>query len=453
MSSLLLPLLLTVAEPLLGQGPGRTTRRGRYFILECKFVDDLFADDAMLVLDQVFALGERALKPAARLVARVRAKRLKVFIYDQRSAYEKVTIKHRQGDFAKFQGFADGPTRSCHLLKADALWWTRADMDPANRHMIAHEAMHLVVMEFAANHGMFLPMWVAEGIPIWAEGEVMIAGGWTASRLADVEEAGGLLAAQQMVQAKRFPSVEDLVDSRWETITAREAYHPIRMLWTYLAEQHPDAVGKLIEDVRATPASAAVPSILRSRLRAHLGDKVFAGLDTALPAFVAARKCDAHKSVRPLPDDTIGKPGDPGFVPGSPAIRWLGSSTRESYSLTARLTIRSTGAGQADLLFGRVGDRWLRVSMVPGAGAFLLRRTDQGNTVGPWKVVEVNRDVPGLVADQKLLLRLWVRHTKIGFTLAGKTVLDVELGDPLVGKWGVGGPARSEALWGDVRFR
>lgn len=184
-----------------------------------------------------------------------------------------------------------------------------------------------------------------------------------------------------------------------------------------------------------------------------LGNEVIEGIDEQLARFIEKREIRNMPGVLPVPQDVIGEPGDAEYRPGSPGVRWLGSSTRKSYAISARLTIRSKGYPQADLLFGRIENRQFRVSLVPGAGAFLLQRVDADGKAGAWSVVHIVRDVPALVVDKPLALRLWVRGTQLGFSLGGKSIFETDVGARLIGKWGVGGPLGSVSSWSKVRIR
>lgn len=229
-------IVAALLGPVPAQGPGKTTRRDRHWALQCNFKDDLFAEDAMQVLAEVWKLAESHFPPTQKM----KAKKFKVFVYGERARYEAMAIKYKKPAMKKFQGFADGRTRSCHILRVDARWWTRPEMDPSNRHVIAHAAMHLVVMAFSAHRGLFLPKWVSEGVPIWAEGEVMQSGGWAESRTADVDEGTKLRLIKKMLGDGRFPKVIDILDNQWGKLSEFEIYYPVRILWTYLDEVHGD---------------------------------------------------------------------------------------------------------------------------------------------------------------------------------------------------------------------
>lgn len=443
-------LVTALATPALAQSPGRTIRRARPFILECKFKDDLYADDAVAVLRQVWKLAEQHFEPTPKM----KSKKLKVFVYGDKRGYAAAAAKYRKLEFEKFQGFADGRTMTCHVLKIDAPWWTRAEMDPSNRHVIAHEAAHLVVMLCCANHGMFLPKWVAEGYPMWLEGEVMREGGWTKSRVADIDESMKVVQAQKMIAEGRFPKVDDVLHNKWDKLSELDSYYPIRMLWTFLSATHPDTIRPLLADLKTTGASAALPRILENSLRFALGEKALEKIDDRLVEFVKTRKFVKMPGVVPIPQDVVGKPGDANFKPGSPSAKWLGGTTKKSFVITAKVTIRSSGFPQADLLFGRIGDTWLRASMVPGAGAFLLARKDDDGKRGSWEVLAAGRELPALVTDKPISLRLWCRSTRVMFAVGGKTAFDHDVGGrPMQGKWGVGGPRGSIASWKSVRIR
>ncbi|MCB9870358.1 MAG: DUF1570 domain-containing protein [Planctomycetes bacterium] len=421
-----------------------TVRRSKHFQLVCEMRDDLFADDAMAVLDQVWALAERHFQPTAK----AGTKKLAVRVYSDRRRYAAAAVRHRMPWYAKFQGFADGRTLTAHVMMVDAAWWTEAGMDPGNRQTLAHEAAHLMVMLCTQSRGSFLPKWVAEGFPMWVEGEVMRAGGWAKSRVADPIEGLRVQQARALVAAGTFPKVAAMLRDDWGKLTELDKYHPIRMLWILLAERHEVAHRALLETLRDTTASAALPAIFASRLKSALGEDAWQKLDAELLAFVAAREVAPYPAPAPLPVDVVGKPGDAQFVPGSPAVRWQGSSTAKSYSISATLTMQPGGMPQSDLVFGRIANQWLRVSLVAGAGVYLMGRREAPGKPGPWQVLAAVRGVDQIVTGKPISVKLWGRGQTVTCSIDSKKVLEQELKDwRIQGKWGVGGPRGSVASW------
>lgn len=440
-------LILALAVPVPAQGS--TVRRARPFQLRLDHRDDLFADDAEATLEQVWKLATRHFTPDRKMAGR----RLKVFVYAARPAYEKAAKRLKLGHLTAFQGFADGRSMTCHILRHPAPGWDGPGMDLANRHTLAHEAMHLVISLCCKNRGNFLPKWVNEGLPLWLEGEVLRAGGWAGPRLKNPQEGYALKRSKELLAQGSWPGLAEVSQDRFGKLSAFDQYHPCRMLWWWLAEEHAAAIPGLIAAVRDTEASAAVPAILRSALRAAVGDLDKA--DQRFRDFIQKLPQPQLPTLPALPADAKGRPGTPDYQPGSPAVRWMGSTTRTSYRVETELVIRGKGAQQADLVFGRIGRGWLRLSLVPGSGIYLLQRRDpEGGGAGAWQVLARQREVPGLVGERRLKLSLRVSRKTLRLVLDGEEVIRHEGEDwDLRGRFGLGGPRGAILQWTAARLR
>jgi len=151
----------------------------------------------------------------------------------------------------------------------------------------------------------------------------------------------------------------------------------------------------------------------------------------------------------------VGEPGTDAYVPATPAVRWLGEHGGETLTVKGRLTLTGGPVPQADLVFGRRGDRWLRLTFVAGDGVHLLQRAESGGEPGPWERLAVHRTGEDVPLGEEMAVLLKVTRSRLQVRLGGAMVINEPRPEGLgpEGRWGVGGPAQSRARWERLSVR
>lgn len=433
-----LALLLWCCLPLLAQGSAVS---GRPFAIRVHFQDDAIAQHAAELAAATWAFARTALRLDPTAVERAK---FEVHIYRDAKAYHAAGERLRSVHHQDAPGFADFKSKTAHFLIEEAI--DEPGLPEHAERLLVHECMHLAT--YLGNPGSaFLPEWYTEGLALWSEGEVLQRRLALPSVDDDPYEQRHNAAARQALAAGEFPSLRQVLGQDMKGMTRRQRYVVHRQLLRFLQGR-----GDLGARLWAASNVAWGPAVVE-RLRDLVAAETAGGLDALdeeLRAFVGERPIPAPRPPAPVPvADAQGQPGQPGFLPGSPQIRWVGNHGRRELEFAASVTLRGQ-VPQADLAFERGGERWLRVTIHGGDGIHVSERQPDGT----WRELGVHLAPAELVADKPIPLRVLARAGKLAVELAKKQVLSIPIpGLDLQCRWGLGGPIGSKARWSDVRAK
>lgn len=424
--------------PLLAQG---SIVPGRPFAIRVHFQDDAIAQHAAELAAATWGFAKIALRLDPATVDR---SKFEVHVYRDAKAYHAAGERLRSVHHRDAPGFADFKSRSAHFLLEEAL--DEPGLPEHAQRLLVHECMHLAT--YAGNPGSaFLPEWYIEGLALWTEGEVLRQRLALAAVDDDPYEQRYNQHAQKAIAAREFPTLQQVTAQDLKGMTRHQRYVVFRQLLRFLHGR-----GDLAARLWSASNVAWGPAVVE-RLRDLVAADTPGGLDALdeeFRAFVGKRSLPVPLPAVPMPvADAQGQPGQTGFLPGSPQIRWVGTHGRRELEFSASVTLRGQ-VPQADLAFERGGERWLRVTIHGGDGIHVGERQPDGT----WRELGAHLAPAEMVADKPISIRVLARAGKLEIELAKKRVLAIPLaGLDLQCRWGLGGPIGSKARWSDVRLK
>ncbi len=423
-----------------------SVRPGVPITVHCHFADEKFADEARRVVDLTWRIAVRHLSPPAD----AREQKIVVHVYRDSASYARAGLAEKTDVFRKFPGFASSETMMAHVLPGH---FGSAEWSSESRNAIAHETMHLSMFAALPCSPVWHPAWLTEGMAQWAEGEVAIQGGWVESRTQDHQAGGMIMAARAQIDEGVLPTVAGMLRNDYGSLGKKDHYPSQHALFVMLMERYPEAMEQVLATARSAKSSPAFAQRLADELERAIGEQAWASIEDEFVDFIRKREVTTG-----LPDgvdmrsDAVGKPGEPGFIPATPGVRWLDENKKAAFTLTANVTIRDEGARQADIVFARTDNRWLRASFLPGAGVYISeRQVEQGQPAG-WTVLGTGPATLAFDQTHAIKLRAWRRKLKV--YVDGKQVAEAKFAAPaLTGRWGAGAPLGSRASWKSLRLR
>jgi hypothetical protein len=423
-------------------------RTGPHFRVLCHFDDEKAADAALETAEAIWPLASELYGLSAAPLDPP----LDVHLYRRAADYLAAEREIGLGQFDKNLAFSSYETRSAYVavqpdLTDEAL--AEAGITAQTRHLLAHEAAHLVRWR-AAPAFRSHPDWLSDGAAIWIEEETLASRGWSAGGGEDPYVASDMIRAQRLLAGGHLPSAAGVLRDETKDMDMYDRYAIRKLLFRRLVtrndapafraallaawklEDGPDFAKRFQETVLAPYAAEGLAGLdldfeqfVRSQTPAW--DEVFRSLATAGDAWLQAAFADRN------------------------AVAWRTSPVgSDAYEVRGQVEILP-GSGrsqQMNLLLCRAADGFVSVSFVAGYGADVFRfhaADDRWEriAVAPTKAVQLWRRVP---------VRVTVDGSKLTLRIDGTDVATADVqGHPMSGPWGLGVQAGAAGVWRGIR--
>src|SRR5262245_38194715 len=441
-------LLVALAALPCAAAPNFVLRSGPHFRVLCHFDDERAADAALETVEAIWPLAS----DLYGFTAAPLDPPLDVHLYRRPEDYLAVERDITAGKFARNLAFSAYETRSAYVAVQPDITdevLAEAGITAQTRHLLAHEAAHLVRWR-AAPAFRSHPGWISDGTAIWIEEETLAARGWSAGGAEDPYVSTDMIRAQRLLAGGHLPSASGILRDETKDMEMYDRYAVRRALFRRLISRN---------DARAfrTALRAAwkledgkdFAERFSQTLLAPYAAEGLAGLDLDFEQFVRSQTPAWDEVFRAL--STAGETWVQTAFPDKNALSWRTAPVgADAYEVRAQIEILpgSGKAHQMTLLLGRTEKGFVSVAFVAGYGAdvFLYRSSEdrwERIAAAPTKAVQLWRRVP---------VRVTVDGSKITLRIDGTDVATAEVKDhAMSGPRGLGVLAGSAGVWRGLR--
>ena len=292
-----------------------------------------------------------------------------------------------------------------------------------------------------------LPAWAEQALALWAEGDCVRGETWhqPAARASGRRYAASF--AKALAQGGTLPSLAAIF-SEDEALSKApdESRVLLRVAIHYLMnERRADAQRAFAAAAQQGSRAAFTETFLRV-LKERPASPAQAATVPSWDDYVTGLPDKVHVSHYP-PHDAHGHLGDATFVPTTPAVHWLTSQVKKSFTFKAQMTLVQ-GECQGDVVFERTAGKWLRVTFCARQGKNALILSERASHGAPWTVLARGHDLAELRDRRPIPVTIDVKRKRLEVRLAENLVLAGETAGPtLNGRYGVGGSFGNQVSW------
>ncbi len=372
-----------------------------------------------------------------------------VHLHRQVADYEAAEKARTGGRFAANLAFTSWDPPESHVVlqpMVDDLALQRIGLPRQTRLLLLHEASHLLVYAALPNHRHH-PSWLSEGLACWLEALAAHDLGWLPDAMQEPRAATSLAMVAELSSAGRLPAFADLVQDRGLPEERPRRYALWEQSWAFLQREHPAALARFLQQVRAMPAGRELPQRLPAALEKALGGH-WQGIDQAFATWLRRQEPQWFEAYRSL--DTQSLPWVQCAFGDHNAVCWRrGITLPRDYDVQARFEVLSRlgdGEPQMNVLLDGRPEGFVAVQVVAGIGVTVQRfHAAKPDAAARWEVLGRARAdvVPGRPGE----LRVRVRGPRLTIALDGTELLELDCGAELRAPWGLGVQAGTAGLW------
>jgi hypothetical protein len=439
---------LAVAAVPCTAAPNFVLRSGPHFRVLCHFDDERAADAALETVEAIWPLASDLFGLSAAPLDPP----LDVHLYRRPDDYLAAEREIAAGKFAKNLAFSSYETRSAYVaVQPDLTDETLAEagITAQTRHLLAHEAAHLVRWR-AAPAFRSHPGWLSDGIAMWIEEETLAARGWSAGGAEDPYVAADMIRAQRLLAGGHLPSATGILRDETKDMEMYDRYSVRKLLFRRLVTRNDaPAFRAALRAAWKLEDGKDFAARMSQTLLAPYAAEGLAGLDLDFEQFVRSQAPAWDEVFRSL--STVGDAWLQAAFPDRNAVSWRTSSVGvDTYELRGQIEILP-GSGksqQMNLLLCRADGGFVSIAFVAGYGAdvFLYHSADdrwERLAAAPTKAVQLWRRIP---------VRVTVDGSKLTLRIDGTEVATADVkGHPMSGPWGLGVQAGAAGVWRGIR--
>ena len=405
-------------------------------------------------VDRVWPIVSELFQLETRRAKELADQTLTVHLYREVDAYEEVEQRLTKGAYRESWAFSSFSTRESYVVIQptipDVMLRSVGLPDETLRlavHEAAHAASYHQVPSFA-----YFPDWLAEGMAIQVEREVMAGRARIEDRMEIPHISHAALLLKRMAAAGRLPEIERIVNDELADYSRSERY----AIWGGLFEllrgkRFARSHDGFLSDVRDLSGRDGDRERIARALEKRLGRARWNGLDKAFRGYVDA--------LRPAWDETFrtlmvrGTSWTQLARSSKNAICWRTEPVdADGYRVRGRIEILpvptdSDVIPQMNLLLGRSAGGFVSVAMRGGAGVTVLRFS--ANDDEPWRTLGGSTGVTFEVGREHAF-EVEVTDT-LRVLVDGSAQVELDLdGRGMRGAFGVGCQAGAGGIWRDV---
>jgi hypothetical protein len=429
--------------------PGASAPRvGPHFRVLCRFVDDAAADAALETAEAVWPLAAElyGLPPGPLDTP------LDVHLFRDAASYLAEERALAGGAFDKNLAFSSYETKSAYVaVQPDLADETLAavGLTAQTRHLIAHEAAHLVRWRAHANFRSH-PGWVSDGAAIWIEEETLAARGWSAPGGEDPYCASDMIRAQRLLKGGALPGVARVLHDDVRDMDMYDRYSVRKLLFRRLMTRKdaPAFRAALAEALRLEEGADFARRFFEVVVRPYATEGL-EGLDLDFEQFVRSQTPAWDEVHRAL--SSGGDAWTQTAFADANAVAWRTAPVgAEAYEVRGQLEILpGTGtARQMNVLLARGEDGFVSVAFLAGHGVDVFR---YHRAEDRWEKL-ASASTKAVQLWRRLPFRVAVDGSKLTVRVDGTELVCVEAPEhAMSGPWGLGVQAGGAGVWRGIK--